>query len=121
MGTRDKILNIHDYETAGGKNVIKEYLDQLPINEKTTGYAIRNNIKRDGLVAFDGIDTRQLKKKLWEIKFSKNRLMYVIADQSNVYFVHACKKQKGASEQFELEKAISRVKELEKELGKKFQ
>lgn len=113
-------MNIHDYETAGGKNIIKEYLNQLPIDEKTTGYTIRNNIKRDGLSAFDGIDTRQLKKKLWEIKFSKNRLMYVIVDQDNVYFVHACRKQKGKAEQFELEKAISRVKELEKELVKKF-
>lgn len=46
--------------------------------------------------------------------------MYVVADGDNVYLVHACKKQKGKAEKFELDKAIKRVKELEKELGKRF-
>ena len=46
--------------------------------------------------------------------------MYVIADQNNIYFVHVCKKQKGKAERFELAKAIVRVKELEKELKKRF-
>jgi len=46
--------------------------------------------------------------------------MYVIADMDNMYLVHACKKQKGKAEKFELNKAIKRVKELEKELGKIF-
>ncbi len=37
--------------------------------------------------------------------------MYVIADEDNIYFLHACQKQKGKAEQFELEKAIQRAKE----------
>ncbi len=119
MKVRSNILNIHDYETAGGKNLIKEYLDKLSIEDKTTGYTIRNHIKKKGISAFNGFNTRQLKKKLWEIKFSKNRLMYVIADEDNIYFVHACKKQKGKAEHFELQKAIVRVKELERALNKK--
>jgi len=113
-------LNINDYQTLGGKNLIKEYLNKLPIADKTIGYTIREKIEKDGIIAFNGLNTRQLKKKLWEIKFSTNRLMYVIADRNNVYFVHACKKQKGKAERFELAKAIGRVKELEKELGKRF-
>jgi len=44
--------------------------------------------------------------------------MYVVADEDNIYLVHACKKQKGKAEKFELDTAIKRVKELEKELGK---
>jgi len=36
--------------------------------------------------------------------------MYVIADAESVYFLHACKKQKGKTEKFELEKAIKRAK-----------
>jgi len=87
-------LNINDYQTLGGKNLIKEYLNKLPIADKTIGYTIREKIEKDGIIAFNGLNTRQLKKKLWEIKFSTNRLMYVIADRNNVYFVHACKKQK---------------------------
>ena len=37
--------------------------------------------------------------------------MYVIADGENIFFLHACKKQKGKAEKFELEKAIQRAKE----------
>jgi phage-related protein len=105
-------LQIHDYQTAGGKNIIEEYLDNLPTKESIIGYSIRKRIVLDGLSAFDELNTRQLRGKLWEIKFVQNRIMYVIADRDNVYFLHACKKQKDKAERFELEKAIKRAKEL---------
>ena len=104
-------MNVHDYHTAGGKNVIKEYLSDLPEEERVIGYAIRHKIVSFGINAFDELDTRQLKGKLWEIKFCKNRVMYVIADKDNVHFFHACRKQKGKAEQFELDKAIKRARE----------
>ena len=72
---------------------------------------IRHNIIQYGLDAFPLLNTRQLQGKLWEIKFTDNRIMYVIFDQDNVYFLHACKKQKGKAEKFELDKAIQRAKE----------
>ena len=37
--------------------------------------------------------------------------MYVVFDKDTVYFLHACKKQKGKAEKFELDKAIRRAKE----------
>lgn len=104
-------MKIHDYETLGGKNVIKEYLSSLPDTERYIGYHIRHMIVERGLEAIEELDTRQLKGKLWEIKFSKNRVMYVIADSENIHFLHACRKQKGKAEQFELEKAIQRARE----------
>jgi len=104
-------MNIHDYHTDGGKNVIKEYLSSLPFAERAYGYGIRHKIIKDGLKAFNGFDTRQLQGKLWEIKFADNRIMYVIFDKENVHFLHACKKQKGKAEKFELDKAIQRAKE----------
>jgi phage-related protein len=105
-------MYIHDYHTTGGKNLIKEYLSSLPVAERTHGYSIRHMIIKDGMVAFRGLDTRQLFSKLWEIKFFDNRIMYVIVDKNNVYFLHVCKKQKGKAEKFELDKAIKRAKEL---------
>ena len=104
-------MNIHDYHTEGGKNLIKEYLGGLPVAERTYGYAIRHKIIEEGLIAFNGLNTRQLYDKLWEIKFTDNRIMYVIVDNDNVHFLHACKKQKGKAEKFELNKAIGRAKE----------
>jgi hypothetical protein len=104
-------MNIHDYYTDGGKNLIKEYLSSLPVTERTYGYGIRHKIVKDGLKAFEGLDTRQLFGKMWEIKFFDNRIMYVIVDRKNIHFLHACKKQKGRAEKFELGKAIQRAKE----------
>jgi phage-related protein len=33
-------------------------------------------------------------------------------DQENMYLLHACKKQKGKAEKFELEKAKKRMKDI---------
>ncbi|HHV95233.1 MAG TPA: type II toxin-antitoxin system RelE/ParE family toxin [Clostridiaceae bacterium] len=114
-------MNVHHYVTRGGKDLIFEYIDGLPKNEKAEGLIILEKLEDEGLAALDVLNTRQLRGKLWEIKFyDNNRIMYVVADGDNMYLVHACKKQKGKAEKFELDKAIKRVKELEKELGKRF-
>jgi len=103
-------MEILDYCTSGGKNLIKEYLSSLPVPERTYGYGIRHKIIQEGLEAFEGLDTRQLFGKLWEIKFFDNRIMYVIFDRNTVHFLHACKKQKDKAEKFEIKKAIDRAK-----------
>lgn len=99
-------MKIHDYTTTGGKNLIKEYLSSLPEEEMAVGYKLRHKIIQYGLEELKKLNIRQLKGKLWEIKFSKNRIMYVVLDEDNIYFLHACRKQKGKAEKFELEKAI---------------
>ena len=106
------MLRIHDYHTASGKNLIKEYLKALPKTEMYIGYRIRHKIGSQGLSALDELDTRQLRGKLWEVKFSQNRIAYVVVDRDNIHFLHAFKKQKGKTEKFELETAIQRATEL---------
>ena len=105
-------MDIHDYTTSGGKNVIKEYISTRPMNERREIYRIRHDIILNGLLAFQELNTRQLRKKLFEIKHSDNRVMYVIKDADNVFFLHACQKQKGKAEKFEIETALRRAKEL---------
>jgi len=105
-------LRIHDYHTSAGKNVIKEYLQGLPKQERFIGYRIRHKLGSRGLAALDELDTRQLREKLWEIKFSYHRYMYVIADKNNFHILHVCKKQKGKAELFEIDTAVKRAKEL---------
>lgn len=105
-------MDIHDYTTAGGKNLIKEYISTRPMDERRAIYKIRHEIILNGLLAFQELNTRQLKGKLYEIKYSDNRIMYVIKDGDNVYFLHACAKQKGKTEKFDLDTAINRAKEL---------
>lgn len=113
-------MNVWDYVTAGGKNLINEYLDKLQVYEKAEGYRIKKALNDDGLDALEVLNTRQLRNKLWEIKFGNNRLMYVIADKGNLYILHACKKQKGKAEKFEIDKAVKRAIALGRELNKDF-
>lgn len=114
-------MNVFTYTTAGGKDLILMYLDSLQKDELAEGLRIIKSLEKYGLDALRAENTRQLKNKLWEIKFNyKDRMMYVVADKENLYIVHACKKQKGKAEKFELDKAIRRAKELGNELGKNF-
>jgi phage-related protein len=72
------------------------------MDERREIYKIRHDIILHGLTAFSELNTRQLRGKLYEIKHSDNRIMYVIKDGDNVYFLHACQKQKGKAEKYEL-------------------
>ncbi len=107
----DNKLNIYDYQTPSGKNLIKEFLSNLPEPDRAVGYKIRHKIFNGDLSVFDNLNTRQLQNKLWEIKFLNNRIAYVIKDEDSVYFLHCWIKQKGKAEKFELETAIKRAKE----------
>ena len=71
--------------------MIINYLEELPENEMAVGYDIRRKITEDGVIALKILNTRQLKGKLWEIKFSQNRIMYIVQDGEIIYFLHACK------------------------------
>ena len=103
-------MDIYDYCTQGGKNLILEYIDALPKAQRLELYAIREEIREHGMDAFEKLVTRQLRGKLWEIKASQTRIMYVLINRDGVVFLHICKKQKGKAEKQELETAIRRGK-----------
>ena len=103
------VMCIYDYTTSGGKNMIMEYIEKLPDALKAEVLDVRQLIREKGIEAFQLLVTRQLYKKLWEIKISQERIMYVIKDQESVYFLNICKKQKGKAEKQELEKAKKRA------------
>lgn len=104
-------MKIYDYTTAGGKNLILSYIEDLPAPVKAEIYAMRQLIADNGLEAFPLLTTRQLYKKLWEIKLSQERIMYIIQNQDAVFFLHICKKQKGKAEKQGLEKAKKRARD----------
>jgi len=103
-------MNIYEWQTAGGKNVIEEYFNKATQYEQAEYKKTRETIIENNYSVFERLNTRQLQGKLWEIKISQNRIMYVIVDDENVYFIHACKKQKGRAEKHELNKALKRAK-----------
>ena len=103
-------MNVYEQRTAGGKNVIEEYFKRLSEYEQAEYYSVKDSIETKGYSAFERLNTRQLRNKLWEIKISQNRIMYIIIDSESVYFLHACKKQKGKTEKIDIDKAIKRAK-----------
>ena len=104
------MMNIYDYTTSGGKNIIMEYINSLPPTARAEVLAARQLISEKGIEAFSLLATRQLFRKLWEIKISQERIMYVIQSQESVYFLNICRKQKGKAEKQELEKAKKRAR-----------
>lgn len=103
-------MDIYDYTTKGGKNLIRDYINNLDENNKAIALSIREAIRKDGILAFEALKTRKLKGKLYEIKFSNQRIMYVIKDADSVYFLHICKKQKNKAESKDLNLAVERAK-----------
>jgi len=103
-------MEIFDYITTGGKNVILDYINNLPTNTKAIAYGIRQIIKNDGLLALESLVTRKLRGKLYEIKFTDQRIMYVLKDENSIYFLHICKKQKNKAEKKDIDIAIRRAR-----------
>ena len=104
-------MQIYDYTTKGGKNLILSYIDKLPNRQRQEAYEIRKMIQKDGMLALQILNTRQLKGKLYEIKFSGQRIMYVVRDKDSIYFLHMCSKQKSRTERIHLQLAIKRARE----------
>lgn len=103
-------MKIFTYKTSGGKDLIINYISKLPKKEKAEAYFILKQLSLDNL---EGLNTRQIDRKLWEIKFYRqNRLFYVIYERNSIYLLHICKKQKGKAEKFEIETAKTRLRNL---------
>ena len=53
------LMEIFDYTTAGGKNLIMEYILSQPVKDKTVLLAARKLIRTRGVKAFSMLNTRQ--------------------------------------------------------------
>ena len=111
-------MRIHTYQSVSGRDLIVEYINTLTEDEQVDAFSVLECMEQG---EFDKIKFKQWQKKVYEVYFYKhNRLFYIIADEDNLYLLHACRKQKNRTEKKEKNIVIKRAKELEKELGKKF-
>ena len=110
-------MQIYDYHTAGGKNVIQAYFKKQTNKIWSEYQDIRIIIDKYGVLAFkEFLNTRQLRGKLWEIRFSNERIAYVILNEDAVIFVHAFKKQKNKTEEHDINLALKRLNEMSRKL-----
>lgn len=111
-------MQLHDYESSSGKDLIMEYLDSLTVTEKADGLSVMRCMENN---EFDKIIFKRWNRKVYEVYFRKNnRIFYVAADSDNLYLLHACRKQKNKTENKDRQIVIKRAKELGNLLDKKF-
>ena len=111
-------MNIHTYKTAGGKDLILGYIDKLDSVEAVDGLSVIEKLKEE---KFDELIIKPWRGKISEVYFYKhNRIFYVVSDRKDMYLLHACRKQKNATEQKDSDLVVKRAKELGEILNKKF-
>jgi phage-related protein len=105
-------MKIYTYCSNGGKDLIREFFDSLPLRESVEGYYILEHLELEGCEFLKTLTTRQIEGKLWEIKYPRhNRIFYAMLHDDAIYLLHACMKQKSKAERFEVEKAKKRMKD----------
>lgn len=109
---------LHPYFSNSGRNLIYEYINSLPTNERVDGYSVLEHMEKG---EFDKIFYKPWDKKVYEVYFQKNnRIFYIIFDAESIYLLHACRKQKNKTEKRDADIVRKRAKELSQMLGKKF-
>lgn len=111
-------MELHHYKTAGGKDLILEYILNLSKEEKADGLAVLQKLQEGKI---NELTIKVWRGKISEVYFYKhNRIFYVIEDSENMHVLHACRKQKNKTEDSDSQKVIERAKRLGEKLNKKF-
>ena len=98
------------YHTASGKDLISEYINQLPTNEKVDGYHVLECLEQG---KFDSVEVKQWEGKIKEVYFIKhNRIFFIIDEGTTIYVIHACRKQKNKTERRDADIVRKRAKEI---------
>jgi len=111
-------MNVYHYETAGGKNLILDYINSLSKAEIIDGLSVLEKFENDKI---DTLTIKPWQGKISEVYFYKhNGIFYIVVNGDDVYMLHACRKQKNKTEKRDSEIVIKRAKELGEQLSKKF-
>jgi len=111
-------MRVHRYKTAGGKDLILDYIESLSKDEKLDGLTVLDLLDEGRI---DELTIKPWKSKVWEIYFYKhNRIFYVAIEDTDIYLLHACRKQKNKTEKSDSDIVVKRAKELGSLLSKKF-
>lgn len=85
-------MTLHSYFSSSGRDLILDYINSLPEDEKTDGLSVMELMENG---EFDKIRFKRWEKKVYEVYFQKdNRIFYIVVDKENIYLLHSCRKQK---------------------------
>jgi phage-related protein len=104
-------MRVTFFKTFTGRSPVLEYLQGLGTAERARVFEALAQIERHGFNAIR-VQFRQIEGKLWEIKVSSQRILYVVIEREELVLLHAYKKQGQKLPVKERDVAIKRMKEL---------
>lgn len=105
-------MKIHSYYSKNGTDLIKKYIDSLTLDEQVDAYDVLKQLEKG---CMETLTVKRWEGKVQEVYFYKhNRIFYVVAEGTQIYLLHACRKQKNKTERRDASIVRSRAKELEK-------
>ncbi len=104
-------MKVSFYTTASDRSPVLDYMRELSKSERARLLESLGQIETSG---FEAVRTqfRQIEGKLWEIKVSAHRVLYVMIQREEMVLLHAYKKQGQKLPLREKEVAIRRMKEI---------
>lgn len=103
-------MKLIPYLSSSGKDMILDYIDRLPTDEKVDGMDVLQQMQQGN---FDSIHMKTWEGKIKEVYFYKhNRIFFVMAFGDTVYLLHACRKQKNRTEKKDAAIVRKRAAEL---------
>jgi phage-related protein len=103
------------YETTSGRSPIEDFISDLPKADQARFADVFEGIEKFGL-GCPRVQFRQLRGKLWEIKFNSPsggyRIAYVLVEEATMVWLHTFKKKTQKTPTSDLEIAEKRMKEV---------
>jgi len=99
------------YAGQTGRVPVLDYLRELPSERREEVLAAIRDLERNG-IEDSGATMRHVTGKLWEPKFSIDRVFYVVVTGPEMVLLHAFKKQGQKAPKREIETATRRMDDL---------
>ena len=104
-------MRVTFFKTSSGRSPVLGYIQGLATPERARVFDGLDQIEQHGFNAIR-VQFRQIEGKLWEIKVSSQRILYVVIERNEMVLLHAYKKQGQKLPIKERDIAVKRMKEL---------
>ncbi|MHB1661456.1 MAG: type II toxin-antitoxin system RelE/ParE family toxin [bacterium] len=106
-------MNIYYFMDERGRSPIREFIDELPLDEQAKVYAYTFELKKQGHNLRRPL-ADYVKDGIYELRPKANRLFYFFFLKENVVFVHAIKKKTNEIPKDDIALSLKRKKYIEK-------
>lgn len=108
-------MHVSFYESASGQSPVEKFIEALSKNDQVRFAEVIVGIEEQGL-AYSRAQFRQLRGKLWEVKFSSRsggfRIIYVLIQSDEMVILHAFRKTTQKTPLQDLGLAEKRMREV---------